>query len=73
MVPQDLRERIFVLGFTSVSTVPAGSFGLVGATTVNGPGLFRMSTNPAALAAATKSSVVCFRIRARNSDLRRHP
>jgi len=48
-------------GWSSVSTVPAGSFpnaALVGASTVNGPGLFSVSTSPAAFTAAT--SVVCW-------------
>src|SRR5438270_4028939 len=43
-------------GLTSVSTVPAGSLAkaaLVGAKTVNGPGLDSVSTRPAALTAAT--------------------
>ncbi len=43
-------------GLTSVSTVPAGSAAnasLVGAKTVNGPGLLSVSTRPAALTAAT--------------------
>src|ERR1700733_9137439 len=43
-------------GFSSVSTVPMGSFAnasLVGANTVNGPGPFSVSTNPAAFTAAT--------------------
>src|SRR5580698_4853189 len=43
-------------GLSSVSTVPAGSFAnaaLVGANTVNGPGPFSVSTNPAAFTAAT--------------------
>src|ERR1700743_2434879 len=43
-------------GFTSVSTVPAGSFAkaaLVGANTVNGPLPSRVSTRPAAFTAAT--------------------
>jgi len=43
-------------GFTSVSTVPAGSLAkaaLVGAKTVNGPGPDSVSTSPAAFTAAT--------------------
>ena len=43
-------------GLTSVSTVPAGSLpkaALVGANTVNGPLLSRVSTRPAAFTAAT--------------------
>src|SRR3989344_3942674 len=43
-------------GFTSVSTVPAGSLAnaaSVGAKTVNGPGDASVSTRPAALTAAT--------------------
>ena len=43
-------------GFTRVSTVPAGSLpnaALVGANTVNGPLLCRVSTRPAAFTAAT--------------------
>src|ERR1700743_168991 len=43
-------------GFTSVSTVPAGSFAkaaLVGANTVNGPLPSSVSTRPAAFTAAT--------------------
>ena len=43
-------------GFTSVSTVPAGSLpkaALVGANTVNGPLPSRVSTRPAAFTAAT--------------------
>jgi hypothetical protein len=43
-------------GLSSVSTVPAGSAAkaaLVGANTVNGPGLFSVSTRPAAFTAAT--------------------
>src|SRR5277367_6448112 len=41
----------------SISTVPAGSFAKassVGAKTVKGPGLLRVSTRPAALTAATR-------------------
>src|ERR1700722_20664794 len=44
-------------GFTSVSTVPAGSLlkaALVGAKTVKGPAPLRVSTRPAALTAATR-------------------
>ena len=44
-------------GFTSVSTVPAGSLAkasLVGAKTVKGPGELSVSTRPAALTAATR-------------------
>ncbi len=44
-------------GFNRFSTVPAGSMAnaaLVGAKTVNGPGPFSVSTNPAALTAATR-------------------
>jgi hypothetical protein len=43
-------------GFSSVSTVPAGSAEkaeLVGAKTVNGPAPFSVSTSPAAFTAAT--------------------
>ena len=43
-------------GFSSVSTVPAGSFenaALVGANTVKGPALISVSTSPAAFTAAT--------------------
>ena len=43
-------------GFTSISTVPAGSLAKaasVGAKTVNGPGPWRVSTRPAAFTAAT--------------------
>jgi hypothetical protein len=43
-------------GFSSVGTVPGGraaNASLVGANTVNGPGLFSVATSPAALTAAT--------------------
>ena len=59
----NIREHFLLMsivalfsGFTSMSTVPAGSFAkasLVGANTVNGPGPFNVSTRPAALTAAT--------------------
>src|SRR5258708_8553137 len=48
---------VLFAGFSSVSTVPAGSFSkasLVGANTVNGPFDFSVATNPAALTAATR-------------------
>src|ERR1700754_2882987 len=44
-------------GLTKVSTVPAGNLSkaaLVGANTVNGPALDKVSTRPAALTAATR-------------------
>src|SRR5437868_11593022 len=44
-------------GLSSMSTVPAGSLAKaswVGAKTVNGPGLFSVSTRPAAFTAATR-------------------
>ena len=44
-------------GSTKVETVPSGSLSnaaLVGANTVNGPSLFKVSANPAALTAVTK-------------------
>ena len=56
MAGQDLRQLSLFSGFSSVSTVPAGSFSkaaLVGAKTVNGPAPWSVSTRPAALTAAT--------------------
>ena len=45
--------------FNNVSTVPAGNLAkaaLVGAKTVNGPALLRVSTKPIAVTAATKTA-----------------
>src|ERR1700728_1788146 len=52
-----LVRMVLFSGLTRVSTVPAGSLAKassVGAKTVKGPGLLRVSTRPAALTAATR-------------------
>ena len=49
MVGQDLRERVFVLGLHQRFDGTRGQLGeclVGGANTVNGPGLFSVSTSP---------------------------